>query len=72
VQVSGPDKVVLLHSGDSLSMAVSARAVMAPSGPGAAAGTVTVTLKGTRVGTWALTTTHSLSGPSPWWKLLAG
>jgi hypothetical protein len=72
VQVSGPDRVVLLRTGDILSVTVSPRAVIAPSGPGAAAGTVTVTLKGTPVGTWALTTVHSLSGPSPWWKLLAG
>jgi D-alanyl-D-alanine carboxypeptidase (penicillin-binding protein 5/6) len=72
VQVSGPDRFVLLHSGDSLSLAVVARPVMAPAGPGTRAGTVTVTLKGMPVGTWTLATVRSLSGPSPWWRLLTG
>jgi hypothetical protein len=45
---------------------------MAPAGPGTRAGTVTVTLKGMPVGTWTLATVRSLSGPSPWWRLLTG
>ena len=64
---------MLLHSGDSLSVAASARPVDGAVGPRRAPpASVTVSLKGTAVGTWALTTAHSLSGPSPWWKLLAG
>jgi D-alanyl-D-alanine carboxypeptidase (penicillin-binding protein 5/6) len=72
LQVSGPAKFVLLHSGDTLSLATSTVPIATPAGAGAAAGSVTVTLKGTVVGTWALTTAGRLSAPSPWWKLLAG
>jgi D-alanyl-D-alanine carboxypeptidase (penicillin-binding protein 5/6) len=72
LQVSGPERFVLLHSGDSLSLATSVAPITAPAVAGAPAGSVTVSLKGTPVGTWALTTAGPLSGPSPWWKLLAG
>jgi D-alanyl-D-alanine carboxypeptidase (penicillin-binding protein 5/6) len=72
LEVKGPAKFVLLHSGDSLSVATSVVPITAPANAGAPAGSVTVSLKGTPVGTWALTTTGRLPGPSPWWKLLAG
>jgi D-alanyl-D-alanine carboxypeptidase (penicillin-binding protein 5/6) len=72
VHVSGPERFVLLHSGDSLSVATSTMPITVPARAGTPAGSVTVSLKGTPVGTWALTTDGPLSGPSPWWQLLAG
>ncbi len=72
LQVSGPATFVLLHSGDTLSVVTSASPIAVPAVAGAHAGSVTVSLKGTPVGTWALTTAGPVSGPSPWWRLLAG
>ncbi|HSP65923.1 MAG TPA: hypothetical protein VLO10_07005, partial [Candidatus Deferrimicrobium sp.] len=72
LRVSGPVNFVLLRSGDSLSVAPSAARVAVPASAGARAGSVTVSLKGAPIGTWALTTVGPLSEPSPWWKLLAG
>ncbi len=72
LRLSGPDRFVLLHSGENLVVATSAAPITAPAGAGSPAGSVTVSLKGTVVGTWSLTTTTSFAGPSPWWKLLNG
>ena len=70
LRLTGPAKFVLLHTGDSLSVATTTTAVAAPAAAGTPAGSVTVSLKGTRVGSWTLTTAGHLAGPSPWWRLL--
>ncbi len=72
LRVSGPEAFVLLRSGDTLSVATSSASISAPAAAGTAAGSVTVSLRGIPVGTWALTTARAFSGPSPWWKLLSG
>jgi serine-type D-Ala-D-Ala carboxypeptidase (penicillin-binding protein 5/6) len=72
LRLTGPDRYVLLHTGDSLSVATTTTSVATPAPAGTRAGSVTVTLKGAQVGTWTLTTAGRLAGPSPWWRLLSG
>ncbi|MDQ6855814.1 MAG: hypothetical protein M3Z57_01915, partial [Candidatus Dormibacteraeota bacterium] len=72
LQVSGPAKFVLVHSGDSLAVVTSVTPIAVPAAAGAHAGSISVSLKGSLIGTWALTTTDRLAGPSPWWKLVGG
>jgi len=70
LRVSGPDRFVLLRTGDSLSSTTSPTPVSVPAAGGTDAGSVTVLLEGKVVGTWRLTTVERLAAPSPWWKLL--
>lgn len=72
VAVTGPDSFVLLRSDDSLAVTATATPFPAPAAAGTQVGTVTVSLKGSAVGTWRLTTVSRVSGPSTWWKLLHG
>ncbi len=72
LRLTGPDMFVLLRAGDSLSVATSESALAVPAPAGARAGSVTVSLRGSPVGTWTLTTAGRLPGPSPWWRLLSG
>ncbi len=72
LHVTGEDRYVLLHSGDSLSMATATTVVTVPAAAGTRAGSVTISLKGAPIGTWTLATVSPVRGPSPWWKLLSG
>jgi D-alanyl-D-alanine carboxypeptidase (penicillin-binding protein 5/6) len=72
LHVTGPDTVLLLRRGDALAVQARAEPLAVPQAPGARAGTVTVSLRGVAVGTWAMTTVSRLVEPSPWWRLLHG
>ena len=70
--LTGPDRVVLLRAGDSLTVTTSVAGITAPAQERTDAGAVTVTMGGTVVGTWTLVTASALEGPSSWWKLVHG
>ncbi|MEO8898320.1 MAG: hypothetical protein ABI352_00925 [Candidatus Dormibacter sp.] len=72
VLVSGPDRVVLLHLGDPLTVTTHLRPVTVPAPPGTVAGSVTVSAGGTVVGQWTLVTASALVAPSAWWRVLNG
>jgi D-alanyl-D-alanine carboxypeptidase (penicillin-binding protein 5/6) len=72
LHTSGPDRVVLMRLGDTLSVSAHAEPLAVPQPAGARAGTVTVSFRGALVGTWTLATQRQLFGPSLWWKLLNG
>ncbi|MGH7723131.1 MAG: D-alanyl-D-alanine carboxypeptidase family protein [Candidatus Dormibacteria bacterium] len=72
LHLEGPDMFVLLRLGQTLSVRVSSTSLLTPRAAGAAAGTVSVSLGDSQVGTWTLATDRRLEGPSPWWKLLNG
>ena len=72
VLVSGPDRVVLLHLGDALTVTTHLRPVTVPAAAGTAAGDVTVSAGGTVLGQWTLVTTSAVDAPSAGWRLLNG
>jgi serine-type D-Ala-D-Ala carboxypeptidase (penicillin-binding protein 5/6) len=72
LHLAGPDKFALLRLGETLSVQTSPESLAVPRAPGAPAGTVSVSLGGTPIGTWTLATDRQLEGPSPWWRLLNG
>jgi hypothetical protein len=69
---AGADQVVLVRLGDALSIATTHSVLAVPLAAGASGGSVTVSLRGVVVGTWALVTSRQLEAPSPWWNLLHG
>lgn len=70
--MSGPDRVVLLRLGDSLTVTASLSPVSVPAPPGTAAGSVTVSAGGAVVGRWSLITASAIDAPSAWWRLVHG
>ncbi len=72
VLVSGPDRVVLLHLGDPLTVTTHLRPVTVPAPAGTSAGSMTVSSGGTVVGQWTLVTASAVDAPSAWWRLLNG
>jgi serine-type D-Ala-D-Ala carboxypeptidase (penicillin-binding protein 5/6) len=70
--MTGPDHVVLLRLGDTLTATASLRSVSVPAPPGTDAGSVTVSAGGTAVGRWSLITASAVDAPSAWWRLLHG
>jgi hypothetical protein len=72
LHVAGADSFALLRLGDTLSVEARQRSLLVPRAAGALAGTVSVSLRGSALGSWTLATDGQLEEPSPWWKLLNG
>jgi D-alanyl-D-alanine carboxypeptidase (penicillin-binding protein 5/6) len=70
--VRGPDRVVLVHVGDPLTVTANLRPVTVPAPAGTEAGTVTVSAGSTVIGHWTLVTASAVDAPSAWWRLLNG
>jgi D-alanyl-D-alanine carboxypeptidase (penicillin-binding protein 5/6) len=72
LRVTGAPRYVLLRSGDRLSMTATPAPVSVPAAAGTVAGSVTISVGGSPLASWRLSTATALPAPSAWWKLLDG